>query len=107
MNEQILNRVLDKYKLTKEGSTTCTAWSSWQKKEIKATDTVKVETKTEKEITSYTTKKVKIGTKKVTTTKNVAEKYISGYTTKLVETGTKDIQVGTTSKTTYSTVCII
>ena len=92
------------YKLTTEGSSTCTAWSNWQKKEIKATDTVKVETKTEKEVTGYTTKNVKIGTKKVTTTKNVAEKYISGYTTKLVETGTKDIQIGTTSKTTYSTV---
>ena len=92
------------YKLTKEGSTTCSVWSSWQKKEIKATDTVKVETKTEKEITGYETKKVKIGVKKKTITKNVAEKYVAGYTTKLVAVGTKKVQVGSTTKTTYSTV---
>ena len=92
------------YKLTTEGKTTCSTWSAWQKTAIKATDTVKVETKTEKEITSYTTKKVKVGVKKITKTKNVAEKYIAGYTTKLVATGTKDVQVGTTTKTTYTTV---
>ena len=92
------------YKLTTSGSTTCTNWSAWQKAAIKATDTVKVETKTEKEVTGYTTKKVQIGVKKITITKNVAEKYIAGYTTKLVETGTKNVQVGTTTQTTYTKV---
>ena len=92
------------YKLTTSSTTTCAAWSNWQKTAIRATDTVKVETKTEKEITGYTTKKVQIGTKKVTTTKNVAEKYIAGYTTKLVATGTKKVWIGTTTQTTYTKV---
>ena len=97
-------RKMYQYKKTTQGTTTCSAWSKWQKNPINQTSTVKVETKTEREITGYETKKVKIGVKKRTITKNVAEKYIAGYTTKLVATGTKEVQVGTTTKTTYTTV---
>ena len=89
-------------------------WSEWTKEKITETDSVDVETKTEKVVTGYTTKKVKVGTKTetyiekyeyvkyikdYTTEKYISgyttEKYISGYTTQKVAVGTEKVQVGT------------
>ena len=86
------------YKLVVEGSTSCTNWSNWQKQPVTATSLVKVETKTEKELSGY--KKVEVPvTKTETIKKQVTEKYIAKTITKLVIVGTKEVQVGTTKKT--------
>ena len=89
---------LYEYKLTLDDSTSCSAWSKWQKESVKATDLIKVETKKENEIVSYNTVKVP-KTITETITKQVTEKYISKYVTQLVLVGTKEVQVGTTTKT--------
>lgn len=93
----IVKKYLYEYKLETKDSTTCTNWSKWQKEAIEANDSIKVETKTEKELIGYTTTKVQTGTKVETITKSVVEKYISGYSTKLVFVGTKEVKVGTTT----------
>ena len=87
------------YKLVTEDKTTCTGWSKWTKNEIKSTDNVKVETKTESEIVKYNEKKVQTGTKteKVKTGTTV-ESFISHYTTELTIVDTKQVKVGTTTK---------
>ncbi|MBR6690354.1 MAG: hypothetical protein IKL65_03380 [Bacilli bacterium] len=94
----IITKYLYEYKLVVNDSKTCGNWTSWQKEEVKATDLVKVETKTEKEFAGYKTIKVPV-TKTETVTKKVNERYISKYITELVMTGTKDVQTGTTTKT--------
>lgn len=94
------------YKLETKESTTCTAWSNWQKDPIKSSASVSVETKTENEIVGYDTTKVQTGTKQETTVKKVTEKYVSGYTTKLVKVGTKEVQIGTTTKTVTEKVAV-
>ncbi len=94
----VSKKYMYEYKKETNGGTTCTAWSNWQKEPVKATDKIKVQTKTEKEIIGYTTSKVKTGTKVETITKKVTEKYIKGYTTELVVVGTKDVIVGSTTK---------
>lgn len=99
----ISKKYLYEYKLVVDDSTTCGNWSNWQKDEIKATDLVKVQTKQVEEILKYNTVKVPY-TKTETITKQVTERYISKYITELVLTGTKEIQIGTTTKTTYKEV---
>lgn len=87
------------YKLTTSDTTTCSGWSKWQTKEIKATDTVKVETKTEKELKEYKEVKVQTGTKTETVVVGTkTEKYIATYSSRLVLVGTKQVQIGTTTK---------
>jgi len=95
----ITKKYMYEYKLVIDDKTTCTDWSKWGKDVIKATDTVKVETKTENEIVGYKTTKVQTGTKTETVViGQTSERFISHYTTELVLTGTKEIKVGTTSK---------
>ena len=99
-------KYLYEYKLVVPDSTVCpTNWSAWQKQKINATDLVKVDTKTEKEITGYDTVKVPVTTTE-TVKKQVTEKYIKEYVTELVKTGTKQIQVGTTTKTVTEKVAV-
>ena len=95
----ITKKYMYEYKLVTEDKTTCTGWSKWTKDEIKATDTVKVETKTESEIVKYDEKQVQTGTKteKVVTGQK-PESYISHYTTVLKIVDTKQVKVGTTTK---------
>lgn len=92
------NKYLYEYKLVVEDSTTCKAWSKWQKEEVKATDLIKVETKKEEEITGYKTVKVPV-TKTEIVKKQVAERYIEKYITEVVLVGTKKVWVGTTKQT--------
>lgn len=94
----ISKEYLYEYKLVVNDSKTCENWTEWGKNKITATDLVKVETKTQKELTGYKTVKVPV-TKTETIKKEVTEKYISRYITQLVLTGTKDVQIGTTTKT--------
>ena len=87
------------YKLVIADSTSCSAWSKWQKTKVTVTSTREVQTKIENEAVGTKKVKVQTGETKKTVVKEVQEQYISGYTTKLVYTGTKDVQVGTTTKT--------
>ena len=96
-------KYLYEYKLDIKESTSCSNWSNWQKNKITPTSTIKVETKTEKEITDYKTVKVPV-TKTEKVKKQVNERYISRYITELVKTGTKEVQTGTTTKTTTERV---
>lgn len=94
----ITKKYMYEYKLVTEDCTNCTKWSDWQTSAVTETDTVKVQTKTQKELVGYKTTTVQTGTKVETITKKVTEKYIKDYTTKLVVVGTKEIQVGQTTK---------
>ena len=93
----IVKKYMYEYKLETKDKTTCTAWSNWQKTPVTATDDIKVETKTEKEITNYKTVKVQTGTKVETITEQVTEKYIKSYTTELVVVDTKKVDTGKTT----------
>lgn len=95
---QPTKKYMYEYKLVTDDKTTCTAWSNWQTDSVTSNDSIKVESKTEKEIKGYNTVKVQTGTKIDTITKKEVEKYISSYTTELELVGTKDIRVGTTTK---------
>lgn len=88
------------YKLVTEDCESCDNWSNWQKDVITETDTIKVQTKTEKEFAGNKEIKIKTGT----TTETVVvgtktEEYVKNYITKLVYKGTKDVWAGTTKKT--------
>lgn len=87
------------YKLTTKECTTCTDWSDWQEDKVDSSDSLKVETKTEKKLKGYKTITIQTGTKVEKITKTVTEKYIASYSTKLVLVGTKDIQTGNTTET--------
>lgn len=86
-------------------------WSKWSKDKVTANDNILVETKTEKEVSGYTTEKVQTGTKTETyikgykdeqyisgyktekyISKYIVQKYITGYKTEKVQTGTKTEQ---------------
>ena len=97
-----VKKYMYEYKLVIDDKTTCTGWSKWDKNKVTSTDSVKVETKTEKEIVDYKTVKVQTGTKKETVvTGQKAERYIVDYLTKLVVVDTKKVPTG---KTTTETV---
>ena len=95
---QVTKNYLYEYKLIVEDSISCPNWSNWQKEQVKATDLIKVETKTEKEIVNYKTVEVPV-TKTELVKKQVTEKYIKDYVTKLVVVDTKKAKVGTTTQT--------
>lgn len=97
-NPPINKKYLYEYKFIKEDCTTCNAWSKWQKDKVTSDENTKVETKTEKEVVKYNEVKIQTSTKIETIKKEVTEKYISGYSTKLVKVGTKDVKVGTTTE---------
>jgi len=99
-------KVMYEYKLETDDKTGCTAWSGWQKEAIKATDTIKVETKTENEVTGSKVVKIQTGTTTEQVTKTVTEKFIASYTKKLVKVGTKQIQTGTTTQTINEKVAV-
>ena len=92
------------YKKTTPSSTSCTNWSNWSKEKSSDKSGRTFETKEEKEIVKYTEKKVKVGEKKTTVTKDVTERYIKEYVTKLVEIGEVKVQVGTKKVTTTKEV---
>ncbi len=92
------DKYLYEYKLETKDETTCTAWSSWSKNKVQASDTIKVETKVQRELTGTKKTKVQVGTKKETVVKKETEKYIKSWTTELVVVGTKRVKVGTTTK---------
>ena len=96
--DPIKKEYLYEYKLVVDDTKSCGNWTDWSKTKVTASDLVKVETKTVKEVTGYKTVKVPV-TKTETVTKQVTERYISRYVTQLVQTGTKEVQVGTTTKT--------
>ena len=98
-------KYLYEYKIEVKDSTTCKEWSKWQKEEVKPTDLVKVETKTEEELTGYDTVKVPV-TKTVKEKRQVSEKYIKDYITEVVLVGTKQVKVGTTKKTVKEEVVV-
>ncbi len=98
-------------------------WSEWTTTKLTENENTQVQTKTERVVTGYVTKKVQVGTKTetyvsgytsskyvstYTTEKYVSghttEKYVKGYTTRKVQTGTKKVQVGTETKTTTKKV---
>ena len=91
----IVKSYMYEYKLVIDDKTTCTDWSKWGKNAITATDSVKVETKTENEIVDYKIEKVQTGTKteKVKTGEKT-EKYVADYLTELVVVDTKKIPTG-------------
>ncbi len=93
------------YKLDGKDTTTCTEWSDWQKDSVKQSDLVKVETKTESEITGYDTIKVPV-TKTVKEKRLVSEKYIKDYITEVVLVGTKEVKVGKTKQTVKEKVIV-
>lgn len=87
------------YKLVTEDCENCNNWSSWQKEAVTETDTVKVQTKTEKEFTGNKEVKIQTGTKTETVAVGTkTEEYVKKYITKLVYKGKKDVWAGTTTK---------
>ncbi|MBQ9071636.1 MAG: hypothetical protein IJY25_00555 [Bacilli bacterium] len=93
----IIKKYMYEYKLVVDDCTTCTNWSDWQKESVSSTDDTKVETKTVKELTGYTTTKIQTAIKTITTTKKIKEKYISSYTTELVVVDSYEVDTGKTT----------
>ena len=104
-SEPVAKKYSYEYKLVVNDTTTCPAWSNWQKEVVKATDLIKVETKIENEILEYKTITVPT-TKTEVVKKQVTESYISDYVEQLVVVDTKQVKVGTTKQTITEKVAV-